>query len=105
MTQLTLRLLEDRAPAGGDPIYLSALSRALYVIEGDATVETALGCVHHDRGSAWIGDTTAAILPGAQGVRLLRWELVALTEDDGSLRAAPQCRSVAARAATIELDP
>lgn len=105
MTRLTFRLLEDRVPAGGDPVYLPALARALYVIEGDATIETSQGCTHRDQGSAWLGDTAVAVLPGGQGARLLRWELVAPTEDNGVLRAAPQCRSVAARAATIDLDP
>lgn len=105
MTRLTLRLLEDRVPAGGDPVYLPALARALYVIEGDATIETPRGCTHRDHGSAWLGDGAVAVLPGGQGARLLRWELVAPTEDDGALRAAPHCRSVAARAATVELDP
>lgn len=106
MLRVVLRLLEDRVPANGDPVYLPAIAaRTLYVIEGDATVETALGCAHHDRGSAWIGDNAVAVLAGGQGVRLLRWELVAPTEDDGVLRAAPQCESVVANSATIDLDP
>jgi len=106
MQHLVLRLLEDRAPANGDPIYLPAIAaRALYVIEGDATVETATGAIHQAPGSAWIGDTALAILPGGQGARWLRWELVAPGSDDGVLRAAPQCASVVANAATIALDP
>ena len=105
MKHLVLRLFEDRLPAGGDPVYLAAVARALYVLEGDATVETADGCAHHAEGSAWIGDSPVAVLPGGQGARLLRWELVAPTEDDGALRAAPHCESVVANAATVELDP
>lgn len=105
MKRLTLRLLEDRLPAGGDPVYLPATARALYVVEGDATVETALGCAHRDQGSAWIGDGAAAILPGGQGALVLRWELVAPSEDDGMLRVAPKCSSVVANVATVDLDP
>ena len=105
MKRLALRLLEDRVPARGDPVYLPALARSLYVVEGDATVETASGCAHHDQGSAWIGDTAIAVLPGAQGLRLLRWELLAPSEDDGVLRSAPHCRSAVAIAAAVELDP
>lgn len=106
MKPLTLRLLEDRMPAGGDPVYLPAMARALYLAEGDATVETALGCTHHDQGSAWIGASAVAILPGgANEVRLLRWELAAPSDDNGVLRVAPKCSSIAACVATVELDP
>lgn len=104
MTQHAFRLIEDRIPAGGDPVFLPALVRTLYVLEGDATVDTASGCTHQEKGSAWIGDTAVAVLPSAQGVRLLRWELAAPTGDDGRLRAAPQCGSVVAHSAIIEID-
>jgi hypothetical protein len=102
---LVFRFLADRVPPGADPIYLPAVTRAVYVSEGDVTVETALGCTHHAQGSAWIGDNAVAVLAGGQGARLLRWELVAPTDDDGVLRAAPHCDSVAASVATVELDP
>ena len=106
MQRLVLRLLEDRVPANGDPVYLPAIAaRTLYVIEGDATVEAATGCIHHAQGSAWIGDSAVAVLPGGQGARLVRWELVVPSEDDGVLRAAPQCASAVANSAAIELDP
>ncbi len=105
MKRLTLRLLEDQMPPGGDPVFLPAMARALYVAEGDATVETALGCTHRDQGSAWIGDSAVAVLPGSNGAHMLRWELVAPTDDDGILRAAPKCSSVAASVATVDLDP
>lgn len=103
--RFSLRLLEDRLPAGGDPAYLPAAVRALYVVEGDAAVETGLGCTHQAEGSAWIGDAAAAILPGGQGARVLRWELAAPSEDAGLLRAAPQCQSIAKLAAAVDLDP
>lgn len=106
MLRLTLRLLEDRVPANGDPVYLPAIAaRTLYVVEGDATVETAGGSSHHAQGSAWIGDGAIAVLAGGQGARLLRWELVPPSDDDGVLRAAPQCTSSVANSATVELDP
>ena len=106
MQRLVLRLLEDRVPANGDPVYLPAIAaRTLYVVEGDATVETATGDIHHAQGSAWIGDSAVAVLSGGQGARLLRWELVAPSEDEGVLRAAPHCASAVANVATIELDP
>lgn len=105
MTRLTLRLLEDTLPPAGDPAFLPALARALYLLEGDVAVETALGATHQDQGSAWIGDGAAALLPGVKGARLLRCELTAPGEDDGSLRAAPQCVSAVKLSASIDLDP
>ncbi len=39
MRALTLRLYEDRLPAGCPPVFLPALPRALYVAEGHLTVE------------------------------------------------------------------
>ena len=106
MQRLTLRLLEDRLPANCDPVYLPALAaRTLYLVEGDATVEAATGCVHQAQGSAWIGDQAVGVLAGGQGARLLRWELVAPSDDRGLLGAAPHCASAVANTATIELDP
>src|SRR4051794_23156929 len=104
MSSFTLRLLEDRLPKAGDPVYLPRLSRAIYVAEGDATIELASGCVHQAAGSAWIGDEEIGIVPGAEGARLLRWELAPQTEDEGTLRGAPQAASALKLAANIELD-
>jgi hypothetical protein len=105
MTSLMLRLNEDQLPGSGDPVYLPALNRALYVIDGDVTVETATDCANHMHGSAWLGDGEIALLAGAAGARLLRWELASVSAaDDGTLRSAPNCSSVAKLAATIELD-
>jgi len=103
---LSLRLIEDRLPAGGDPVYLPAFSRALYVIEGDATVELATGCCHQAAQSAWLGDTAIAVVPGGAGARVLRWELAAAEQrDDGTLRTAPQCTSTSKLAAELDIDP
>jgi hypothetical protein len=105
MKCLSMRLIEDRMPANGDPVYLPSLTaRTLYVVEGDATIETATGCSHQAQGSAWIGDEAVALLAGGQGARWLRWEAVAPADDDGVLRNAPHCGSAVKKAATIELD-
>ena len=106
MSPMILRLHEDRLPAGGDPVYLPALERALYLIEGDATVEFAEGCANRMAGSAWLGDCPIALLPGADGARLLRWELSGTAAGDrGALRSAPGARSEMKLSAEIELDP
>ena len=103
---LVLRLIEDRLPAGGDPVYLPARNRALYLVDGDATVELATGCCHHAAGSAWLGDGALGIVPGPAGARVLRWELLSSPAgDDGALRSAPLCTSAVKLAADIRLDP
>jgi hypothetical protein len=102
---MILRLYEDRVPAAGDPVYLPALERALYLIDGDVTVECAAGCANHMAGSAWLGASAIALVPGSGGARLLRWELVPTPESEsGALRAAPSVASEKKLAAAIELD-
>ena len=103
---LTLRLIEDRLPPAGDPVYLPACNRVLYLVEGDATVEMPTGSCHQAAQSAWIGDAPVGIAPGSAGARILRWELVnSGARDDGTLRTAPHCQSAAKLAAEVDLDP
>ena len=103
--RLALRLIEDQLPGGGDPVYLPALNRAVYVIDGDATIETATGCGHQASGSGWLGEAAIGIVPGAAGVRLVRWELTTPAAADTVLRAAPHAKSETKLAREIELDP
>lgn len=103
--RLSLRLLEDRLPGGADPVYLPAANRALYVVEGDATIELPDGCIHQAGGSGWLGEQPIGIVPGAGGVRLVRWELVAALTGDGTARAAPQVQSETKLTREIDLDP
>ena len=104
MARATLRLLEDGLPGAGDPVYLPALNRACYVMEGDVVFEFATGSARCEHGSAWIGSDEVAVLPGSAGARLLRWELAPETEpDSGVLRAAPCCPSVVKLAAKLDL--
>lgn len=104
MTGMMLRLSEDHLPGAGDPAYLPALERAIYVVEGEVAIEFASGATHQAQGSAWLGDGAIALLPGAAGARLLRFELAsAAAADRGMLRAAPRCRSETKLAHAIEL--
>jgi hypothetical protein len=103
---LTLRLIEDRLPAGADAVYLPATERALYVLDGEVTVETGTGSLHQAAGSAWLGDAALGLVAGSAGARLLRWELARADDPDtGVLRAAPHCTSTAKLAARVDLDP
>lgn len=104
MTHLILRLNEDRLPSAGDPVYLPQLERAIYLIEGELTVEFASGATHQPAGSAWLGGGEIALLPGPGGARLLRWELAVSGAGEGALRAAPGAVSTPKLAATLELD-
>lgn len=105
MTSIALRLIEDELLAAGDPVYLPALERAIYVAGGEVTVEFAQGSAHHAQGSAWLGAGEIALLPGAAGARLVRFELAgAETVDRGLLRAAPTVRSEGKLARVIELE-
>ena len=100
---MILRLNEDDLPASGDPVYLPALDRALYVLSGEVSVEFPRGCTRQSAGSAWLGDDQIALLPGPAGARLLRWELAAGSEDD-RLLAAPGVVTAAKLSAEIDLD-
>ena len=102
----TLRLIEDRLPTGADAVYLPAAERALYVLGGDVTVETATGSLHQAAGSAWLGDAALGLVAGSAGAQVLRWELARADDPDtGVLRAAPHCTSTARLAARVDLDP
>src|SRR5690242_4359924 len=105
-TMLTLRLIEDRLPAGADAVYLPAAERALYVLDGDVTVETGTGSLHQAAGSAWLGDAALGLVAGSAGAQVLRWELARADDPDtGVLRAAPHCTSTAKLAARVDPDP
>jgi hypothetical protein len=105
MSRRVLRLNEDRLAAAGDPVYLPALERAVYVIDGEVTVEFASGCANQAAGTAWLGGGEITLLPGAGGARLLRWELAAAeAQDNGILRSAPSAASEMKLAVEIELD-
>jgi len=101
---MLMRLYEDRLPASGGPVYLPAVERALYVIEGEVAVEFATGCTNQAAGSAWLGSGEIALVPGSEGVRLARWEL-ACAPQTGELRAAPSCVSQLKLSADIEFAP
>jgi hypothetical protein len=102
---MILQLREDRLSASSDPVYLPAVERALYVLDGEATVEFPDGCSGQSTGSAWLGSSDIAILAKGGDVRLLRWELVAGdAADQGLLRSAPGAVSELLLSAGVELD-
>jgi hypothetical protein len=106
MKSYMLRLYEDVLPANLAPVYLPLMQRAVYVVEGDVTIELPTGCQHHAAGTAWLGEDQIAFVAGQKGARLWRWELVA-NGDSGSglLRTAPGTTSQCKLNAEIELNP
>lgn len=105
MHRFKLRLLEDRIPARHAPVYLPALSRAIYVVEGQLAIEFATGAQHVVHDTAWVGDDALALLAGDSEVVLWRWELVPHdAAQPGTLRSAPATRSVCKLEQAIELD-
>ena len=106
MMKLNLRLNADFLPESGDPVFLPAAERALFVAEGAVTVEWAQGARLCEEGSAFLGEEALALLPGPAGARLLRFELVgAGASDGGALRAAPAAASEQKLAVDLALDP
>jgi len=106
MIELNLRLNADFLPEAGDPVFLPAAERALFIAEGAVTVEWQQGARLCEEGGAFLGDEAIALLPGPAGARLLRFELVAAgASDGGALRAAPAAASEQNLAVDVALDP
>ena len=105
MSSVTLRLIEDQLPPAGEPVFLPALARAVYVVSGEITIEDAESATHQAAGTAFIGEQSITLLPGAAGARLLRFELArADAADRGLLRAAPRSESAQKLAVDVPLD-
>uniref|UniRef100_M4C5Z9 Cupin 2 conserved barrel domain-containing protein n=2 Tax=cellular organisms TaxID=131567 RepID=M4C5Z9_HYAAE len=106
MEKFVLRVFEDRLPPAQAPVYLPALARAIYAVEGELHVEHATGSQHQQAQSAWLGDSAVTLLSGPAPVRIWRWELLReSTRSPGELRSAPGTESVCKMEETIELDP
>ncbi len=105
MALFSLRLYEDVLPPNHPPVYLAAANRAVYVVDGDVSFEFADGAQHHRLDSAWLGEDAIALLAGAAGATLWRWELLPADETPPALlRAAPGAYSTCKLSENIELD-
>lgn len=77
MAAYTLRLYQDRLGARATPREpLSGLNRVLYVREGLASMENASTAATLNQNSAWFSADDISIRAGADGVQILRYELV-----------------------------
>jgi len=105
MTRTLFRLVEDLLPPSFAPVYLPAAVRAIYVVDGAATIEFEEGAAYHDQNSAWLGSEALGVCAGPQGARLWRWELVSPTaSSDGMLQSSPGASSTLKLAAPLDLD-
>ncbi|ASK34698.1 hypothetical protein CEK62_10035 [Alcanivorax sp. N3-2A] len=94
MTALKLSLYEDTLPAAADPVYLPALARSLFVVQGALSVESDTGAQWLDTGAALVEQSEQTLLAGADGATVWRWEL-SLADHGASrtLRASPATTS------------
>ena len=85
MTSHTLRLFVDSLAAkAAVAVPLAAVNRVFYVTGGKATLATPAAVATLAANSAFYSNQTAEVEAGADGARLLRYELVAAdTGDDG----------------------
>jgi len=94
MAVFKLRLFEDVLPGNNQPIFLPALNRVLYIVEGNITIENLTGSRYQPAETAWLGAGDIAMVPGNTSARVWRWELAPPTlEWDGYLRSAPGAKS------------
>lgn len=106
MSDLILRLHEDRLPEGCPPIHLPALPRSVYVRSGGLAVDG------HDQGQ-WLGEGHASVaqgettlINGGEETILWRWELSdAAVSGPGALPSAPAATSTLKLEAPVQLDP
>ena len=82
---------------------LPGVNRALYVAGGIATVRDASGAATLSANSAWFSADAVTIAGGADGARLLRYELVPGGADD-FFAEGDGVTSVAKHAADVELE-
>lgn len=106
MKPFQMRLYEDVIAPNHAPVYLPAARRALYVVRGDVTIEFGEGAQHQRAEGAWLGEEDVALLAGAEGVTLWRWELMSGdAPTPGEIASAPGATSTLKLAAPIELNP
>lgn len=101
-----MRLYEDVIAPGLAPVYLPAARRAIYVVKGDVSIEFTDGAQHQRAEGAWLGDSDVALLAGAHGATLWRWELMTgNAPTSGEIASSPGASSTLKLDAPIELDP
>jgi len=85
---------------------LPGRNRGLYITNGMATVRDGSGGATLSANSAWFSTDDISITAGVEGVRILRYELVAAgTADDDGLAVGDGVTSTHKLSADVELEP
>lgn len=110
MAAYTLRLFEDRFGARATPeAPLPMLNRVLYVQDGVASVSSYYGTATLSGNSAWFSAKECTVTAGANGTRILRYELVrsdqASRGEGGGAITGERVSSKLILDATLELEP
>jgi hypothetical protein len=106
MADYTLRLFEDRLGARATPdAPLPMLNRVLYVQNGLASVTSYYGTATLSGNSAWFSAKEGSVTAGANGARILRYELVRSDQASGGAITGDRVSSKMLLDATLELEP
>lgn len=113
MSGFNLTMYEENYLPTADAVFLPALNRALYIVDGAITVESPDAAQFQPAGTAWLGHGEATVLAGKTGARVWRWEL---EKQDGNekqetkandgrvVRSSPAVQSQLKLRCPIELD-
>lgn len=105
MTEYSLRLYDDRLGVKAAPARpLAAANRVIYAMEGMASLSAAAGAATLSANSAWFGADEVTLTAGAEGARLLRYELVAPSAPPSTLGDGDMTTTLL-KEATLDLEP
>ena len=105
MTAYTLRLYEDRLGARATPAPLPMLNRVIYVPEGLASASIYDASATLSENSAWYSGKEVSVAAGANGARILRYELVRNDRAKDGLATGERVSSKLLLEAGMELEP
>lgn len=105
MTQYSLRLYEDRLGVkAATATELGATNRVIYVTEGLASMSASGGSATLSANSAWFSPEAMTVTAGADGARVLRYELVAPSAPQATI-ASEHITSTLLLEAAVDLEP
>lgn len=106
MATYTLRLFEDRLGARATAeTPLPMLNRVLYVQSGTASISSYYGSATLSGNSAWFSAKECTVTAGANGARILRYELVRSEQGNTGEITGARVTSKLILDATLELEP
>ena len=105
MARYVLRLFDDRLGTKVSPDRpLPAENRVIYMVDGMATVSAGGVAVTLSPNSAWFSAAATTVTGGADGARLLRYELVKVPETEHGMMTGDNLSSTLLLDAAVELE-